>query len=235
MEELVRLENVSVFYEQICALEQINLTIAARDFLGIIGPNGGGKTTLLKVILGLLKPSSGGITYGNPSAQVKPVFGYVPQFSRFDKSFPINVMEVILMGRLKNKAKPFKNYCRIDREKTQHLLKQLEIADLKERQIGQLSGGQLQRVLIGRALAMEPTILLLDEPTASLDTHYKTELYSLLKELNQQMTIVLITHDVGLLSAGVNKVACINRKLFYHGTHWMDEPLMRQLYGYPVK
>lgn len=235
MKELIKLENVSVFYEQICALEAVNLTITEGDFLGIIGPNGGGKTTLLKVILGLVKPSDGRVTYGNPSAQNKPLLGYVPQFSRFDKNFPINVTEVILMGRLTGRSGLFQRYHQQDRAKVQLLLEQLEIGDLKNRQIGQLSGGQLQRVLIARALAMEPAILLLDEPTASLDTHYKTELYSLLKELNQQMTIILITHDIGLLSAGVNKVACINRKLFYHGTHWMDEPLMQQIYGYPVK
>lgn len=216
-------------------MQDINLTILEGDFLGIIGPNGGGKTTLLKTILGLIKPSSGRITYGDSSTPNKPSFGYVPQFSRFDKNFPITVTEVVLTGRLTGKLGPFHRYLQADSEKVRLLLEELEIADLHKRQIGQLSGGQLQRVLIARALATEPEILLLDEPTASLDTHYKTELYALLKKLNQKITIVLITHDIGLLSSGATKVACLNRKLFYHGTHWLDESLMEQIYGYPVK
>jgi zinc transport system ATP-binding protein len=235
MKDMIKVDNVSVYYEQICALEQINLTISAGDFLGIIGPNGGGKTTLFKVILGLVKPSAGRIIYDNPSAKDKtPLLGYVPQFSRFDKHFPINVTEVILMGRLSGRSRPGQRYNRKDRDIVERLLEQLEIRDLQDRQIGQLSGGQLQRVLIARALAMEPAVLLLDEPTASLDTHYKTELYSLLQTLNQQITIVLITHDIGLVSACVNKVACLNRRLFYHGTQWRDEHIFQQVYGYPV-
>jgi zinc transport system ATP-binding protein len=235
MKNMIKVDNVSVYYERICALEQINLTISEGDFLGIIGPNGGGKTTLLKVILGLITPSSGRIIYDNPPLKNKrPLLGYVPQFSRFDKHFPINVTEAILMGRLSASSELVQRYNRKDREIAERLLDQLEIRDLKDRQIGELSGGQLQRVLIARALAMEPAVLLLDEPTASLDTHYQTELYSLLKVLNQKITIVLISHDTGLVSACVNKVACLNRRLFYHGTQWQDERIFQQVYGYPV-
>jgi zinc transport system ATP-binding protein len=234
VDDIIKVDNVSVHYEQICALEQIHLTISEGDFLGIIGPNGGGKTTLLKVILGLIKPSAGRIIYANPPLKGKPFLGYVPQFSRFDKHFPINVTEAILMGRLSGSSGLIQRYSRQDREIAERLLDQLEIRNLKDRQIGKLSGGQLQRVLIARALAMEPAILLLDEPTASLDTHYQTELYSLLKALNQKITIVLVTHDTGLVSACVNKVACLNRRLFYHGTQWQDERILQQVYGYPV-
>jgi zinc transport system ATP-binding protein len=232
MAEMIRLEQVSVYYDQVCALDKIDLTINREDFLGVVGPNGGGKTTLLKVILGLIKPTSGQV-YFNPPAGVPMRLGYVPQFSRFDKDFPINVTEVVLMGRLSSRLYPRQHFSRADRMKAWQILEQLEIAHLKDRQIGQLSGGQLQRVLIARALAMEPDLLLLDEPTASLDTHYKTELHELLNALNRKTTLVLITHDLGLLAAGVNKVACLNQKLFYHGGNWDEASLLRHIYGCP--
>jgi zinc transport system ATP-binding protein len=232
MTEIIRLEQVSVYYDQVCALDRIDLSINREDFLGVVGPNGSGKTTLLKVMLGLIKPTSGRVYFYPPSGASLRL-GYVPQFSRFDKDFPINVTEVVLMGRLSNRLYPRQRFSRQDRIKAQQLLEQLEIANLKDRQIGQLSGGQLQRVLIARALAMDPDLLLLDEPTASLDTHYKTELHALLKNLNRKTTLVLITHDLGLLTSGVNKVACLNQKLFYHGSNWDEASLLRHICGCP--
>jgi zinc transport system ATP-binding protein len=231
MNEIIRLEQVSVYIEQVCALDRIDLSIKQGDFLGIVGPNGGGKTTLLKVLLGLLKPFAGRIIR-NPPSDSPLRLGYVPQFSRFDKDFPITVTEVVLMGRLMGR-RPIQKFNRQDRKLVHKVLEQLEIDDLQNRQIGQLSGGQLQRVLIARALAMEPDLLLLDEPTASLDTHYKTELRILLSDLNQRTTIVLVTHDLGMLASGVNQVACLNQKLFYHGSEWNEDSLLRHIYGCP--
>ncbi|MGD8401846.1 MAG: ATP-binding cassette domain-containing protein [Bacillota bacterium] len=232
MTEIIRLEQVTVYIEQVCALDRIDLSIGRGDFLGIVGPNGGGKTTLLKVLLGLVKPSAGRIICNPPSGDPLRL-GYVPQFSRFDKDFPITVTEVVLMGRLVGRRRPVQKFNRQDRRLVRQVLEQLEIDDLQNRQIGQLSGGQLQRVLIARALAMEPDLLLLDEPTASLDTHYKTELNGLLENLNQKATIVLVTHDLGMLVSGVNKVACLNQKLFYHGSEWNEDSLLRHIYGCP--
>jgi zinc transport system ATP-binding protein len=232
MSEIIRLEKISVYYDQVCALDQVDLAINQGDFLGIVGPNGGGKTTLLKVLLGLIKPSSGRVLCHLPGGgALRP--GYVPQFSRFDKDFPITVTEVVLMGRLSNRSTPGQRFNRQDRQFVQQVLEQLEIDNLKERQIGQLSGGQLQRVLIARALAMEPDLLLLDEPTTSLDTHYKTELHELLQKLSHKTTLVLITHDLGMLASGVNQVACLNQKLFYHGSNWTEDSLLRHIYGCP--
>jgi zinc transport system ATP-binding protein len=232
MSELIRLEQVNVNIGQVCALDRIDLTISQGDFLGIVGPNGGGKTTLLKLLLGLVKPSAGRVISSPPfGAPLR--LGYVPQFSQFDKDFPINVTEVVLMGRLVNHLGRGQRFNLQDRKAVQNLLGKLEIGDLRDRQIGQLSGGQLQRVLIARALAMEPDLLLLDEPTASLDTHYTTELHGLLTNLNRKTTIVLVTHDLGLLTSGVNKVACLNQKLFYHGKEWNEDNLLRHIYGCP--
>jgi zinc transport system ATP-binding protein len=232
MREIISLEQISVYIGEVCALDRIDLTISQGDFLGIVGPNGGGKTTLLKTLLGLVKPSSGRISC-NPPSEYPLRLGYIPQFSRFDRDFPITVTEVVLMGRLAGRQGPVQKFNSQDRRLVNQLLEQLEIADLQHRQIGQLSGGQLQRVLIARALAMEPDLLLLDEPTASLDTHYKTELGLLLQDLNQKTTIVMVTHDLGMLTTGVNKVACLNQKLFYHGSEWNEESLLRHIYGCP--
>lgn len=235
MENVIEIRNLSVYYDNVCALEDINLTVRDREFLGIIGPNGGGKTTLLKVILGLVKPSSGSISIsGKHREKGKSSIGYVPQFTGFDRQFPVNVEEVVLMGRLPAHGGMFRRYDGKDREFVQALMEKLEVLDLKDRQIGQLSGGQMQRILIARALAMEPEILLLDEPTASVDAHYKTEIYSVLKELNRDITVIIVTHDTGVISSYVNSVACLNKRLYYHGDGELDNNIIQQTYGCPV-
>lgn len=235
MGNVIEIKNLSVYYDSICALEDVNLAVRDREFLGIIGPNGGGKTTLLKVILGLIKPSSGSVRIsGKHREKGKTPIGYVPQFMRFDRLFPVNVEEVVLMGRLPAHKGVFRRYDSEDRKVVQALMEKLEVLDLKDRQIGGLSGGQMQRVLIARALAMEPEILLLDEPTASLDAHYKTEIYSVLKELNKDITVIIVTHDTGVISSYVNSIACLNRKLYYHGEGELDNSVIQQAYGCPV-
>ncbi|WP_129597458.1 metal ABC transporter ATP-binding protein [Anaerophilus nitritogenes] len=235
MTHVLELENVDVFYDQVHALSDICLKVEEKDFLAIIGPNGGGKSTLLKTILGLLKPTSGKIMlYGKSIQKSLGNIGYVPQFSKFNRKFPISVREVVHLGFLKNKNSPFAKYKELDIKKADDIMKQLDIFHLKDRQIGQLSGGQLQRVLIGRALAVEPKLLLLDEPTASLDASAKTQIHEVLKGLNKEMTIVMVTHDMSAVSTYVKNIACLNQKLFYHGQPLLTESILGQVYGCPI-
>ena len=185
------INNIKVKYGDVVAISNGNLKIRSKSFLGIIGPNGGGKTTLFKVILGLIKPES-----GNVVIKENLKIGYVPQTTVFDKSFPILVKDVILMGRLDKSFKLFKKYSSEDKKAAVDIMKKLNIYHLKERQIGELSGGQLQRVLIGRTLVNNPDVLMLDEPTSSLDSSAKKDIFDLLKELNKEKTVVVITHDM---------------------------------------
>lgn len=231
----LEIDNLSVFYGEDCALDKISLSVAEHEFLGIIGPNGGGKTTLLKSILGLVQPKSGTVRiFGQTGAKARRNIGYVPQFSRFDRRFPISVEEVVLMGRLAGRSAWFVRYDAQDHDLIQSLLERLEIADLRKRQIGQLSGGQLQRVLIARALAVEPRILILDEPTASVDSASKTRIYDILKELNKDITILIVTHDLSAVSSNIDKIACLNQQLFYHGRTELEAGLVEKVYGCPV-
>ncbi len=236
MKKAVEIKNVSVYYNNVCALSNINLTITEKDFLGIIGPNGSGKSTLLKVIAGIIKPSSGSINlFENPIYKSCSSIGYVPQYLKFDREFPINVKEVVLMGRLKKNKKLFFNFTENDNKITMKILKDLDIYNLKNRQINKLSGGQLQKVLIARALAVKPKIILLDEPTASLDVHSKNNIYSLLKELNKNITIILVSHDMGSISSYVKNLACLNKYLYYHGKPELSEKVLDKTYGCPVE
>jgi len=231
----VEIENLSVYYENVNALENINITVKDKEFIAILGPNGGGKTTLLNAILGLIKPSLGQIkVYGKDPSYKKNSIGYVPQFTKFEKTFPIDVIDVVLTGRLKFGMNFFHKYSKEDVEFTKNIMDMLEIYELKDRQIGQLSGGQMQRVLIARALCTEPKLLLLDEPTASLDIQSKTSIYSLLKELNKNITILVVTHDTGFIYSYIDKIACLNKKLFYHGEPELDKNIMDKVYGCPV-
>lgn len=212
----LEIEHLSVYYDDFCALSDISMKIPAGDFLAVIGPNGGGKTTFLKAILGLVPPSKGKI-------KVNGRIGYVPQFSKFDRKFPISVEDAVLMGCMANKNSLIKQYNRHDKQSIAKYLELLEISHLKGRQIGQLSGGQLQRVLLARALALNPDILLLDEPTASVDTNQKNHIYKLLEKLNSSMTIIIVTHDTDTVSLLMNNVAFLNKKLHYYGTAKLDK------------
>ncbi|MCT4663571.1 MAG: ABC transporter ATP-binding protein [Tissierellales bacterium] len=207
----VEIKNLTHYYGDVCALKDVDLKVKELDFLGIIGPNGGGKTTLMKAVLGQIKPQSGEIIMSTD----KPV-GYVPQFSAFDKQFPIRVIDVVLMGRLSSKLKLFHKYNSEDVKKAKGILEHLGMRDFAKRQIGQLSGGQLQKVLIARALMTDPDLLLLDEPTASLDKKATIEIYELLRKLNETKTIIIISHDMEELFSYVQSVAYINQTIHYH-------------------
>jgi zinc transport system ATP-binding protein len=228
-QEVVRLEDIWVQYNGTPVLANINLSINSNDFLGIIGPNGGGKTTMLKLILGLLPPSRGTITVlGKPPNQSREHIGYVAQFNLFDHDFPVNVLEVALMGRY-SKTGLVRRYSQQDKIAAEAALEKVGMLDYKKRQIGELSGGQQQRVFIARALVSQPLLLLLDEPTASIDSTMQTEFYDLLENLKQQMAIVIVSHDIGAVSVYVNKIACLNQQLYYHGSKEITPEILVQL------
>jgi zinc transport system ATP-binding protein len=233
--EVVKLEGVWVQYNGVPILEGINLAIEQDDFLGIIGPNGGGKTTLLKIILGLISPSRGKVSVlGKPPEKSRSKIGYVPQHNLFDRDFPINVWDVVLMGRY-GKSGLFRRYSSEDRRATQDALQTVGMLDYKDRQMGKLSGGELQRIFIARALVAEPKLLLLDEPTASVDPAMQTEFYELLEKLKKQMAIVLVSHDISAVSIYVDKLACLNRQLHYHGSKEITPEILEATYKCPVQ
>jgi len=197
-------------------IENINLTVNQNDFVAVIGPNGGGKTTLLKVILGLIQPTSGVVqVFGNTPYKALSKIGYVPQIIK-SVTFPISVLDVTLMGRL-GSSKIFGRYNQNDKDIALDKLAQLGIKNLADTRIDRLSGGQKQRVYIARALVSEPELLLLDEPVASVDSATQESFYHLLSELNKNITIMLVTHDVGAVSSYIKSIACINKHLFSHG------------------
>lgn len=213
---IVEIKNLCFTYNGYPVLEDVNLTIRENDFITIIGPNGGGKTSLLKLILGLLQPDRGMVrVLGGPSGKASHHIGYVPQNININPEFPVTVMDIVLMGRLGRLHKRFRNTGR-DRKLALNALAQMEMADFAHRRISQLSGGQRQRVFISRALVTQPRLLLLDEPTASIDTKGQNDFYGLLKELNKTITIVVVSHDLLVISRYMKSVACLNRRLHYH-------------------
>lgn len=216
-------------------LHNLSLSVHEGDFIAVLGPNGGGKTTLLKVFLGLVRPTSGTVTlFGRAPGHAKGRIGYVPQSLMFDRSFPISALDVVLMGRLSRK-RLMQRYGREDRRKALEALEVTGLSGFAGRRIGTLSGGELQRVLIARALSGDPDLLLLDEPTASVDPEMKTTIYDLLDVLKQRHTIVLVTHDTGTIGRHVSRIACLNCTLDMHEKgSTLGTTTLEQLYGYPV-
>ena len=215
-QSVVEMENVCFSYNGKTVLENVNLRIGRGDLLAMIGPNGGGKTTLLKLIMGFLKPESGKISVmGKRPSKVAASIGYVPQNVHINNSFPITVIDVVLMGRL-GLEKKFRRFSGKSRKKAHQALEQMDMAEYAESKIGHLSAGQRQRVLIARALVTEPALMLLDEPTASIDTGGQVEFYKLLNRLERDITVVVVSHDLLVISNYVQSVACVNRTLHYH-------------------
>jgi zinc transport system ATP-binding protein len=236
MNPVIELTDVSFAYDiGPPALEHVSLIVEGGEFLGLVGPNGGGKSTLLKLVLGLLRPASGEVRVagGTPRASRK-VIGYVPQYARFARDFPISVEETVLMGRL-GATRLMGGYRAADREAAHVAMKETEVLELRRRPLGTLSGGQLQRVLVARALACDPRILILDEPTANIDMRAETEIFDLFKALNQRMTIVVVSHDIGFISRYVTRVACVNRTLLCHQPVPIGVEMIEKLYGMPVQ
>ena len=232
--EVVRLDDIWVHYDGIPALEGITLSVEPNKLLGIIGPNGGGKTTLLKVILGLIKPTRGKVTVmGQPPEKGRKSIGYISQYNPFDRDFPISVSDVVLMGRY-GKTGLYRRYSEEDKRAVKEALKTVDMLNYQNRQVGRLSGGEQQRVFIARALATDPKIMLFDEPTASIDSNMQAEFYELIKSLKQRMAIVLVSHDISAVSIYVDQIACLNHQLFYHGLEVSAEAL-EKTYRCPIQ
>lgn len=230
----IQVEHVFYAYEGVDVLEDVTFSLERGEFLGIIGPNGGGKTTLLKLLLGILKPDRGTIrVLGQEPHAASHRVGYVPQNAGFNRPFPISVMEVSLMGRL-SMSKMGKRYTREDREKVREALERVGMWEYRDRPIGKLSGGQRQRVFIARALSTDPEILFLDEPTAGVDTEFQTHIYDFLEALNREVTIVVITHDIGVISSYMKSVACLNRQFIFHEGGQITQKMIDMAYQCPV-
>lgn len=234
MSKLLELQNVTAGYGTHVALKNVNLSVYDQDFIGVIGPNGGGKTTLIKVILGILKPFQGHVKAFHDTARdfVKNV-GYLPQFHHIDQKFPISVLEVVLSGLMK-KGKLISGYSRKEKELARQMLSDMGIAELEKKTVGELSGGQLQRVMLARSIISEPRLLLLDEPNTFVDNKFEGELYDLLNNLNEQMAIILVTHDLGTISSYVKTIACVNREVHYHKSNVITEKQL-SAYNCPIQ
>ncbi len=231
----IHIKNLYVRYENTYALENIHMDVAEGEYLGVIGPNGGGKTTLLKAMLGLVTADSGEISFfGEKAGKDRHFLGYVPQAAEFDRSFPISVLEVVLTGMLEKGLTPFRRYSAAENDKARELLEKVGIPHLAGNPISALSGGEFQKLLLARALASGPKILLLDEPTASVDATSREQIYKLLEDINRTATILLVTHDVMAISSTVRRLACLNTRLIYHGGPQLDEETVTHLYGCPV-
>ena len=217
MDVLLKIENLSAGYDKAPeVIQSVTLEVYENDFLGIIGPNGGGKTTLLKTILGLKEYTSGSISFYNKGVQVNHLnIGYLPQINHIDKKFPLKVKDVILSG-MTLRGRLFKYYNIEDKKRVLPVARKMGVHDLLNRPIGELSGGQLQRVLLGRAIIDNPKLIILDEPSSYVDKQFESNFYKILEEINNEMAIVLVSHDVGTIISHVKNIACVNQSLHYH-------------------
>ncbi|RHE87393.1 metal ABC transporter ATP-binding protein [Bacteroides intestinalis] len=249
---LIEIKNLSAGYDSRTVLRNVNLTVYDRDFLGIIGPNGGGKTTLIKCILGLLKPTAGEILYSDKrfvasdkqrgTAQ-RPALttnrsvlkmGYLPQYNSIDRKFPITVEEVILSG-LSSQKSLISRFTATHREKARQVIARMGLEGLEKRAIGALSGGQLQRALLGRAIISDPALVVLDEPSTYIDKRFEARLYELLAEINHDCAIVLVSHDIGTVLQQVKSIACVNETLDYHPDTGVSEEWLERNFNCPIE
>lgn len=215
-------------------LENVCLELGPRESLAILGPNGSGKSTLLKVILGLLEPDRGSVrVLGQRPSRAHGRIAYVAQRAAFDPQFPIRVLDVVLMGRLHARGVG-RRFRREDRELALAMLERVEMVGLAHRQIGQLSGGQLQRVMIARALVMKPEVLLLDEPMTGLDERSEHSTWELFDGLVKEMALVVVSHDIGAIAQAFETVACLNRTLTIHRAGGLTQEALEQAYGCPI-
>jgi zinc transport system ATP-binding protein len=228
---VIRCRNMSFGYDRRPILNNVNFEVPAGDFACVVGPNGSGKTTLLRLALGLLKPTAGSIeVFGKDPAHSVPRIGYVPQHPKLDPLFPISALDVVLMGRL-NMGPRLGFWRREDKQAALAALEAAGLADRRDHHFASLSGGQKQRTLIARALAGRPELLLLDEPTAGLDAHVEEGFYRLLQDLNKELTIVMVSHDLGFVSGFVKSVICVGREVHIHPTSAITGEVIADLYG----
>jgi zinc transport system ATP-binding protein len=233
-EPIIQMRDVWFSFNGQPVLQEVNLNVPRGDFLAVIGPNGGGKTTLLKLMLGLLNPTRGTVAVFRESPhRVSHRIGYVPQNVHINKDFPVSVLDVVLMGCLRT-GRGWSRHTRQDRAAAQQALEQMRLWGYRDRRIGELSGGQLQRVFIARALVSGPEILFLDEAMASVDAQGRGEFYDALTELNRKVTIVAISHDMMILSRQVKSVACVNRELYHHDSGEITREMLDAAYHCPV-
>ena len=251
---LIEIKNLSAGYDSRTVLRNVNLTVYDRDFLGIIGPNGGGKTTLIKCILGQLKPTTGEILYRVTTASNNsPAFldnsatnsqfstlnsqfsmGYLPQYNSIDRKFPIIVEEVILSG-LSSQKSLISRFTATHREKARQVIARMGLEGLEKRAIGALSGGQLQRALLGRAIISDPALVVLDEPSTYIDKRFEARLYELLAEINHDCAIILVSHDIGTVLQQVKSIACVNETLDYHPDTGVSEEWLERNFNCPIE
>lgn len=233
-EIIVSFKNVTFSYSgKLPALENVNLSISKFESACVVGPNGGGKTTLLNLILGLLKPDKGEIKiFGGSPEDARKRIGYMPQYTQFDSLFPVSVMEIALMGRLDRRF--CGRYSKNDKQLAMKALEEIGVADLADRSFSTLSGGQKQRALIARALTCEPELLLLDEPTANIDPAVQEDFYEILAKLNKSMAVLLVSHDLGIVSQKIESIICVNREVHIHPSSELNGRLIQELYGQDI-
>lgn len=228
MNPIIKIEHLAAGYEGKEVLHDVNLTIYQDDYLGIIGPNGGGKTTLMRLILGLMSPTEGSISYYKDGKPVKEItMGYLPQYNDLDKQFPISVYEVVLSGLNKSKSL-FARFSKEHHQLAADTLDRMQLSDLKDRHIGALSGGQLQRVLLARAIVSKPDVVILDEPNTYIDRRFQKQMYEMLEQINKECAIIIVSHDIAEVLHNVKHIACVNQHLHYHDTADMPKEKLEE-------
>jgi zinc transport system ATP-binding protein len=230
----IELENVHFSYNGIPVLEDVSFKVEQGEFLSMVGPNGGGKTTLLKLMLGLLKPNSGKVAIFEATPEKnRRSMGYMPQYTQLDPQFPVSVLDVVLMGNLDlRRSGPYSRY---DRDRACQVLDEVDMCGRSRDSFSNLSGGQRQRVLLARALIGQPEILLLDEPTANVDVGIESKVDQILRDLKEKMTILMVTHDLGFVTDMVERVICVNRRVVIHPTRSLDGKLIHELYDMDIR